>query len=101
MKKINMNFMNLDVEIYMNSVIKFFNENPKDLMNFVSQERKEEFFKKIKEVALKNAEKGEEVILTQQQFIDICLVINDKPHLTQQFINKTHLKTEYGYICWN
>lgn len=93
--------MNLDVEIYMNNVIKFFNENPKDLMNFVSEERKGEFFEKIKEVALKNAEKGEEIVLTQQQFIDICLIINDKEHLTKKFIDRTHLKTEYGYICWN
>ena len=35
---------NLDVEIYMNGVIKFFNENPKDLYNFVSEEKKSLFF---------------------------------------------------------
>jgi hypothetical protein len=93
--------MNLDVEIYMSNVIKFFNENPKDLLNFVSLERKDEFFNKIKEVAEKNAEKGEEIVLTQQQFIDICLIINDKPHLTKNFIERTHTKTDYGYICWN
>lgn len=92
---------NLDVEIYMNTIVKFFNENPKDLNNFVSDEKKEIFFNKIRQVATKNSESGEEVVLTQKQFIDICLEINDKEHLTSRFVEKTHLKTKWGYICWN
>ena len=52
--------MSLEVELYMSNVIKFFNENPKDLMNFVTQDKKDEFFQKIKEKALENVEKGEE-----------------------------------------
>jgi hypothetical protein len=92
---------NLDVEIYMNGVIKFFNENPKDLYNFVSEEKKSLFFDKIKQRALENSQKGSEVVLTQQQFIDICLEINDKEHLTKKSMDRTHLKTKWGYICWN
>lgn len=92
---------NLDVEIYMNTIVKFFNENPKDLYNFVSEDKKETFFDKIRQVATRNAESGEEVVLTQKQFIDICLEINDKEHLTSKFVEKTHLKTKWGYICWN
>jgi len=92
---------NLDVEIYMNGVIKFFSENPSDLYNFVSEEKKYIFFDKIKQRALENAEKGDEVVLTQQQFIDICLEINDKEHLVKKKLDRIHLQTKWGYICWN
>jgi hypothetical protein len=93
--------MNLEVELYMSNVIKFFNENPKDLMNFVTQERKDEFFQKIKEKALENVEKGEEVVLTQQQFIDICVGMNEKQVKEFQYLKKIMVKTAYGQICWN
>jgi len=93
--------MNLEVELYMSNVIKFFNENPKDLMNFVTQERKDEFFQKIKEKALENVEKGEEVVLTQQQFIDICVNMNEKQVKEFQYLKKIMVTTRYGQICWN
>ena len=48
--------MNLEVGLYMNNVIKFFNENPNDLIKFVTEDKKDEFFQKIKEKALENVE---------------------------------------------
>ena len=93
--------MNLEVELYMSNVIKFFNENPKDLMNFVTQDKKDEFFQKIKEKALENVEKGEEVVLTQQQFIDICVNMNEKQVKEFQYLKKIMVTTQYGQICWN
>jgi hypothetical protein len=93
--------MSLEVELYMSNVIKFFNENPKDLMNFVTQDKKDEFFQKIKEKALENVEKGEEVILTQQQFIDICVNMNEKQVKEFQYLKKIMVTTQYGQICWN
>jgi len=93
--------MNLEVELYMSNVIKFFNENPKDLMNFVTQDKKDEFFQKIKEKALENVEKGEEVVLTQQQFIDICVNMNEKQVKEFQYLKKIMVTTKYGQICWN
>ena len=93
--------MSLEVELYMSNVIKFFNENPKDLMNFVTQNKKDEFFQKIKEKALENVEKGEEVILTQQQFIDICVNMNEKQVKEFQYLKKIMVTTQYGQICWN
>ena len=66
--------MNLDVEIYMNNVIKFFKENPNDLLNLVSKEKEEFFYIKIKEVAIKNYEKGEDVSLTQSQILHLSLI---------------------------
>jgi hypothetical protein len=59
--------MNVDVEIYMNNIIKFFKENPNDLLNLVPKTKEEEFYSKLREVANQNYEKGEEVNLTKNQ----------------------------------
>ncbi len=71
----------VDVEIYMNNIIKFFRENPTDLLNLVPKDKEEYFYTKIKKVAIENYEKGEDVSLTQSQLIDVCSEINqpDKP----------------------
>ena len=60
----------------MNNVIKFFRENPNDLLNLVSKDREESFYIKIKEAAIKNYEKGEDVSLTQSQLLHLCSEIN-------------------------
>lgn len=81
--------MNLDVEIYMNNVIKFFKENPNDLLNLVSKDKEEFFYKKIKEVAIENYEKGEEVSLTQSQLLHLCSKINQPEEIKKDGIQKT------------
>ena len=70
--------MNVDVEIYMNNIVKFFKSNPNDLLNLVPKEKEDEFYDKIREVAIENADKGEDAPLTQKQMIDICVVLNGK-----------------------
>ena len=52
--------MNVDVSIYLNNIIKFFNDNPKDLTNLIPESKKTEFFEKIKVFAIKNVENGED-----------------------------------------
>jgi len=68
--------MSVDVEIYMNNIIKFFKDNPKDLLNLVPKDKENEFYLKMKERAFENYEKGEEIPLTQQQIILICVELN-------------------------
>jgi hypothetical protein len=68
--------MSVDVEIYMNNIIKFFKDNPKDLLNLVPKDKENEFYQKMKEQASENYEKGEEIPLTQQQIILICVELN-------------------------
>jgi len=70
--------MSVDVEIYMNNIIKFFRENPNDLLNLVPKSKEEEFYSKLREVAFQNYEKGEEVSLTRTQMIEICAQIHGK-----------------------
>jgi hypothetical protein len=70
--------MNVDVEIYMNNIIKFFKENPNDLLNLVPKTKEEEFYSKLREVSNQNYEKGEEVNLTKNQIVIICAEIHGK-----------------------
>ena len=85
--------MSVDVEIYMNNIIKFFRDNPKDLLNLVPKDKENEFYQKMKERAFENYEKGEEIPLTQQQIILICVELNqtqlESPKMTMSdLLNK-------------
>jgi hypothetical protein len=70
--------MSVDVEIYMNNIVKFFRENPNDLLNLVPKTKEEEFYSKLREAAFQNYENGEEVNLTREQIIEICANIHGK-----------------------
>ena len=99
--------MSVDVEIYMNNLIKFFKENPKDLLNLIPKNKEDEFYVKIKEVAFQNYEKGEEAALTQPQLIDICRVLNgqvidDKiKEKVEELDKRIFIEYKNGYICLN
>ena len=93
--------MSVDVEIYMNNIIKFFRENEKDLLNLVPKDKEEEFYVKIRETAFKNYDKGNEVGLTQKQLIEICVKLNGKEYKDNKKIDKTFIETNYGRICLN
>jgi hypothetical protein len=92
--------MNIDVEIYMSNIIKFFKENPQELLNLVPESKKNEFFDKVRESAINNSDKGDEVSLTRQQLIDICVEINDKP---KEIAKKSNIiiPTIFGDYCLN
>ena len=92
--------MSVDVDIYMNNIIKFFRQNPKDLLNLVPKEKEEEFYVKIREVANDNSQKGKEVSLTQKQLIDVCKELNQKNSLYKE-IPANFMKTKFGVICLN
>ena len=98
--------MSVDVEIYMNNLVKFFKENPRDLLNLVPKEKEEEFYIKIKEVAYTNHEKGEDASLTQKQLNDICRVLNSQSiketHSKEEFLDdRVFVKFKNGYFCLN
>jgi predicted P-loop ATPase/GTPase len=81
--------MNVDIEIYMNNIIKFFKENPNDLLNLVPKTKEEEFYSKLREVVNQNYEKGEEVNLTKNQIIIICAEIHGKTKKVKEETPKT------------
>jgi ABC-type transport system involved in cytochrome bd biosynthesis fused ATPase/permease subunit len=93
--------MSVDVDIYMNNIIKFFKQNQKDLLNLVPKDKEEEFYDKIREVAKENSENGKEVSLTQKQLIDVCRELNQKKVEILQEIPASFIKTKFGFICLN
>ena len=92
--------MSVDVEIYMSNIIKFFKKNEKDLLNLVPKAMEDKFYERIREVAILNSEKGEEVCLTQKQLIEICAELNGKPILDKK-INAVMVKTDLGFDSLN
>jgi hypothetical protein len=84
----------------MSNLIKFFRNNPNELITLIPIEKENEFFEKIKEVANENFIKGGEVSLTRKQLIDVCLDINGKNNKLQLNSN-IFQQTSYGVICLN
>jgi hypothetical protein len=94
--------MSVDVEIYMNTIIKFFRENPNDLLNLIPKNKEKDFYQKIREIAIANYNKGEEVNLTQIQLIDACVDINQAKEKTIDKSNENlFVKTKFGVFCLN
>jgi hypothetical protein len=97
--------MNVDVEIYMNNMVKFFKSNPNDLINLIPKDKEEEFYEKIREAATENINKGEDVPLTQKQIIDICVILNGKipkNNVVEEEKLESYMKmTNFGIIFLN
>lgn len=94
--------MSVDVEIYMNNFIKFFRENPNDLLNLIPKDKEEVFYQKIRETVYDNYDKGEDVILTQRQIIEVCIELNQpSPEPIENSIKNVFAKTEFGEYCLN
>ena len=102
-KKINQSkkvYMSLDVDIYMNNILKFFRENPKELLNLVPQQKEKEFYEKIREIALVNEKKGDDVALTKKQLIDVCKDLNTKKTI-DEIAEKVIYHTPFGSFSLN
>lgn len=97
--------MSVDVEIYMNNIVKFFKSNPNDLLNLVPKDKEDEFYDKIRETAIQNVDKGEDASLTQKQMIDICVVLNGKipkeDKIVEEKLQSYIIGTKFGPIFLN
>jgi hypothetical protein len=91
---------NIDIEIYLNQLMSFFEKNPNDLSQLIGNELKEIFYQKIKEQCYKNLEIGEEISLTQQQLIDIIVFIKNNT-IDHEIIKGSIQKTKFGNIFLN
>ena len=88
--------MSVDVEIYLNNLIKFFRQNPNDLLNLVPKHKEEEFYRKLREKAFENYEKGDEISLTQDQITKICIDLDPMKSIERLF-----RRTPFGFYCLN
>jgi hypothetical protein len=93
--------MSVDVEIYMNNILKFFRENPKDLLNLVPKSFEEKFYLKIREVAKTNFEKNGEAGLTQKQLLNICRELNQARLQSHSEPNSIIVMTPFGGYSLN
>lgn len=75
---INYYTMNVDVEVYISGIVKFFKKNPKELLNLVPKDKEEKFYGMLKKSSFDNYKKGEDYVLTRKQIIDICVELNEE-----------------------
>jgi hypothetical protein len=69
--------MNVDVEVYISGLVKFFKENPKDLLNLVPKDKEQDFYRMLKQYSFENYKKGDDYVLTKNQILEICVQLND------------------------
>ena len=94
---------NIEVDIYLNQLVNFFDKNPNDLIDLIGESHKDKFFNKVREVCLQNVENGDDVTLTNQQLIDIVLEVKGVGMTKEEFevINKVFEKNKFGTFCLN
>lgn len=95
--------MNLEVSIYISNLIKFFNDNPKDLTNLIPIEKKDEFFNKVKVIANKNVVEFQDPTLTKEQFIEVCrdIISTEEDHYIVIKKEGPLVFTKFGIISLN
>lgn len=95
--------MNVDVEIYLNQFISFFEKNPNSLTELIGDINKDDFFNKVKEQCYINIEKGDDVSLTRSQIIEIVggLLKSQKNDTLVEKTNKLFQDTKFGQFCLN
>ena len=91
---------NVDVDIYISQVIKFFETNQDELKLLIGDLNKEKFYSRIKELAHKNHENGDDVNLTRKQMLELIVDMTNEERKTM--IRKGEfIETFYGSICLN
>jgi hypothetical protein len=93
--------MNVDIEIYISNVVKFFKKNPQDLLNLVPKEKEQELYDRIRSTAEQNFKEGKDVVLTQKQILEICVELNGKKVKEEKLDEKIFMKSPIGFICLN
>jgi hypothetical protein len=92
---------NLDVEIYLNQLISFFEKNPNDLIQLIGNDLKTLFFEKVEEQCYRNIENGDEISLTHKQLIDIVVLLKNGNNVDEKLIQGVFQKTKFGLISLN
>ena len=94
---------NVDVDIYVNQFISFFDKNPEELKMLIGEVNKDDFYLKVSEQCYTNVEKGEDPSLTRPQIIEIIVKLR-KSEITvteKTKIYEIFQKTKFGDICLN
>ena len=94
---------NVDVEIYINQFITFFNNNPNDLLQLIGDVLKDDFYDRVKQQSLDNIENGEDVSLTQKQIISIVVELKNSQHdeVDMDMIKSIIYHTQFAHFSLN
>ena len=92
--------MSVDVDIYMNNIQKFFRDNPKDLLNLIPKDKEDDFYIKIREIAIENYETKGEVSLTRNQLLEVCKELNTESVKVKK-ITSVIVMTPFGGFSLN
>ena len=92
---------NVDIEIYMNQFINFFENTPIDLIELIGDTLKETFYEKVRMRCIENYEKGSEISLTKDQMMLIVVEIKGKGKRDIVKLSKIIESTKYGDIYLN
>jgi excinuclease UvrABC helicase subunit UvrB len=76
--------MNVDVEVYLSGIVKFFKDNPKDLLSLIPKEKEDDFYSMIRKYSLENHNKGEDFVLTRNQILEICVQLNEQNRVQEK-----------------
>lgn len=91
----------VDIDLYMNQFINFFEKNPNDLTELIGDTLKEIFYDKVRMRCIENYDKGEDVSLTNRQMMEIVLELRNEDSPDLKKISKIFETTKYGTICLN
>lgn len=75
--------MNVDIEVYLSGIVKFFKDNPKDLLSLVPKDKEDDFYLMLRKYSSDNHEKGEDYVLTRNQILEICVQLSDPKKVLQ------------------
>jgi hypothetical protein len=92
---------NVDIEIYISNLIRFFETNPNDLLILIGEIQKEEFYTKLREKSEDNHKKGLDIILTREQIINIVVEMKIPQINDHSEVSKLVMKTKFGDIIMN
>jgi hypothetical protein len=94
---------NVDVEIYINQFISFFNNNPNDLLQLIGDVLKDDFYDRVKQQSLDNIENGEDVSLTQKQIISIVVELkkSQNDEVDMDMIKSIIYHTQFAHFSLN
>jgi len=73
--------MNVDIEIYLSGMVKFFKDNPKDLLSLVPKDKENDFYSMLRKYSCDNFDKGDDYVLTRSQILEICVQLNDSKNI--------------------
>lgn len=99
---------NVDVDIYMSQLISFFENNPNDLMDLIGDVQKDEFYIKIRERCEENFKRGDDIVLTKTQIVEVVIELKVVDVKDKKFnvdmvleVDKLFQKTKFGLIGLN